>query len=102
MRRGRQFNSMTYGQKDPLTRSSDRHAILVDRRDLKELGLSEGDRVLVSSEVASKDATVRSGPCRRGHVQGFWPECNVLLERRYDPASGEPDYNAQVVNERQL
>lgn len=102
MRRGRQFNSMTYGQKDPLTKNSDRHAILVDRRDMKELGLSEGDRVLVSSEVASMDATVRSGPCRRGHVQGFWPECNVLLERRYDPASGEPDYNAQVKIERQL
>jgi molybdopterin-dependent oxidoreductase alpha subunit len=101
-RRGRQFNSMTYGRKDPITRGSEREAILVDERDMKELGLSEGERVLVSSEVASMDATVRSGPCRRGHVQGFWPECNVLLERRYDPASGEPDYHTRVVIERQL
>lgn len=101
MRRGRQFNSMTYGSSDPLTRGADRNAILIDRRDLQELGLNEGERVLVSSETASMDATVRSGPCRRGHVQGFWPECNVLLDRRYDPASGEPDYNTRVLIERQ-
>lgn len=101
MRRGKQFNSMTYGQRDPLTRGSERSAILLDQRDMRELGLSEGDRVLVKSEVAVMDATVRSGPCRRGHVQGFWPECNVLLSRRYDPASGEPDYNTPVAIERQ-
>jgi hypothetical protein len=68
---------------------------------MRELGLSEGDRVLVRSQVAAMDATVRSGPCRRGHVQGYWPECNVLLPRRYDPASGEPDYNTEVAIERQ-
>jgi hypothetical protein len=29
-------------------------------------------------------------------VQAFWPECNSLLARRYDPASGEPDYATAV------
>jgi molybdopterin-dependent oxidoreductase alpha subunit len=101
MRRGKQFNSMTYGERDPLTGGSERHSILLDRRDMQELGIVEGDRVLVKSDVAVMDATARSGPCRRGHVQGFWPECNALLSRRYDPASGEPDYNTHVVIERQ-
>src|SRR5438045_5164730 len=41
-----------------------------------------------------------AGPCRRGHAQGFWPECNALLARKYDPASGEPDYNTTVRIER--
>ncbi len=45
-------------------------------------------------------ATVQSGPCRRGHVQAYWPECNVLVGRRYDKASGEPDYNTVVRIER--
>jgi hypothetical protein len=29
-------------------------------------------------------------------VQAFWPECNQLVPRKYDPASGEPDYNVAV------
>jgi hypothetical protein len=32
-------------------------------------------------------------------VQAFWPECNVLLGRKYDPVSGEPDYNTSVTIE---
>jgi hypothetical protein len=33
-------------------------------------------------------------------VQAFWPESNALTGRRYDPVSGEPDYNAVVSVER--
>jgi molybdopterin-dependent oxidoreductase alpha subunit len=99
-RRGKQFNSIELGRKDPLTGGSDRTAILLDRRDLGELGLSEGDPVIVRSDHAELRATARAGPCRQKHVQGYWPECNVLLERRYDPASGEPDYNTTVTIER--
>jgi hypothetical protein len=33
-------------------------------------------------------------------LQAFWPECNGLVSRRYDPVSGEPDYNAVVAVER--
>jgi molybdopterin-dependent oxidoreductase alpha subunit len=99
-RRGRQFNSMTYGRKDPLTRKADRDSILLDARDMRELGVAEGERVMVKSEHAFIYATARAGPCRRQHVQGFWPECNTLLERRYDPASGEPNYSTPVVIQR--
>jgi predicted molibdopterin-dependent oxidoreductase YjgC len=99
-RRGKQFNSIELGKKDPLTGGSGRTAILLDRRDLEELGLSEGDPVIVRSDHAELRATARAGPCRQKHVQGFWPECNVLLDRRYDPASGEPDYNTTVTIER--
>jgi molybdopterin-dependent oxidoreductase alpha subunit len=99
-RRGKQFNSMTYGQKDPLTGGTGRQSILVDERDLRDLGVREGEQVVVRSDEAFMYATARSAPCRRGHVQAFWPECNVLLPRRYDPASGEPDYNTSVTIER--
>ncbi len=30
------------------------------------------------------------------HLQAYWPEVNVLIPRRFDPVSGEPDYNAFV------
>ena len=35
-----------------------------------------------------------------GTLQAYWPEANVLLTRRYDPVSAEPDYNAVVTVER--
>jgi len=100
MRRGKQFNSMTYGDRDPLVGGARRHAILLDQRDLAGLGLREGEAVRVKSPHGTLDAVVKEGPCRRGHVQGYWPECNALLGRKYDPASGEPDYNTTVSIER--
>jgi molybdopterin-dependent oxidoreductase alpha subunit len=99
-RRGKQFNSMTYGSRDPLTGGQARSAILLDPRDWAELGIREGERVRVTSQAGSLEATAGSGPCRRGHAQGYWPECNALLGRKYDPASGEPDYNTAVRIER--
>jgi molybdopterin-dependent oxidoreductase alpha subunit len=99
-RRGKQFNSMTYGSRDPLTAGAPRSAILLDPRDWAQLGIREGERVRVTSPAGSMEATAGAGPCRRGHAQGFWPECNALLGRKYDPASGEPDYNTAVRIER--
>jgi anaerobic selenocysteine-containing dehydrogenase len=98
-RRGKQFNSITYGDKDPLTRGARRSSVLVDARDLSELGLEEGDPVVVRSDFGEMPAVVKAGPCRTRHVQAFWPECNVLLTRRYDPESGEPDYGTSVAIE---
>lgn len=99
-RRGKQFNSMTQGGSDALLRGAQRDAVLMDARDLEKLGIREGDRVVVSSEHGSLRGTARAAPCRAGHVQAYWPESNVLLDRRYDPSSGEPDYSANVRIER--
>ncbi len=99
-RRGKQFNSMTYGQKDPITASRRRDVVLFHADDLAERQLADGDRIVIRSEVGEMEATARIGPCRRRHVQAFWPEANVLLARVYDPVSGEPDYNAVVSVER--
>jgi predicted molibdopterin-dependent oxidoreductase YjgC len=99
-RRGKQFNSITYGQKDPITASKRRDVVLFHADDLRERGLGDGDRILIRSEAGVMEATARTGPCRRKHAQAFWPEANVLLSRVYDPVSGEPDYNAVVSVER--
>ena len=99
-RRGKQFNSITYGQKDPITASRRRDVVLFHAEDLRELGIADGERVLLRSEAGAMEATARPGPCRRRHAQAFWPEANVLLSRIYDPVSGEPDYNAVVSVEK--
>jgi anaerobic selenocysteine-containing dehydrogenase len=99
-RRGKQFNSITYGQKDGMTGVDSRRSVFFARQDAERLGLREGDPVLLRNELGEMAGTCRLGPCRPGHLQAFWPECNVLVSRRYDPASGEPDYNALVRVER--
>lgn len=101
MRRGKQFNSMTYGNADPLTRGASRSAVFLDPRDMQSVGVQDGDAILVRSEAGQVHAVAKQGPCRQQHVQGFWPECNVLLPRKYDPQSGEPDYGTVVTIERE-
>jgi anaerobic selenocysteine-containing dehydrogenase len=96
LRRGKQFNSMTYGDRDPLTGGARRDDVLLDSRDMTELGLHEGDAIVLESDTGEMAAHAKSAPCRRRHVQAFWPEGNVLVGRKYDRDSGEPDYSTTV------
>jgi molybdopterin-dependent oxidoreductase alpha subunit len=98
-RRGKQFNSIVFGQKDLITGVGRRDAVFFSTEDASRLGLRDGDRVRLRSDLGQMLGTVQTGPCRPGHLQAFWPECNVLIGRRYDPVSGEPDYNALVTVE---
>jgi predicted molibdopterin-dependent oxidoreductase YjgC len=98
-RRGKQFNSITYGERDPLSGNAERTSVLLSSDEIRGLGLAEGDRVRVKSKHGELLARLRAGPCRRRHVQAFWPECNALIGRTYDPVSGEPDYNTTVTIE---
>jgi molybdopterin-dependent oxidoreductase alpha subunit len=98
-RRGKQFNSLSYGKKDPLTGGTGRSDVLLDPRDIAALGLTEGAPVDVVSEYGTMQGQARGAPCRRQHAQAFFPEANALLTRKYDPQSGEPDY-ATIVEVR--
>jgi len=96
LRRGKQFNSMTYGDLDPLTGGARRNDVLLDARDMEALGIREGESVVLESDSGKMAAHAKSAPCRRAHVQAFWPEGNVLVGRKYDRDSGEPDYSTTV------
>jgi molybdopterin-dependent oxidoreductase alpha subunit len=94
-RRGKQFNSMTFGSRDPVT-GAGRDAVFVSAQDAEALGLRDGARVELRSEVGRLEARVCVVPLKPRNLQVYWPEGNVLIPRRYDPTSGEPDYNAFV------
>jgi anaerobic selenocysteine-containing dehydrogenase len=95
-RRGKQFNSMTYGPRDPLTGSRRRDDVFLSPADAGRLGLKQGDPVVVRSALGEFRGHVRLADIRQGNVQAYWPEGNVLIERRYDPVSQAPDYNVVV------
>ncbi len=98
-RRGQQFNSMLFAARDPLT-GAGRKEVFVSPRDAGRLGLREGERVRLRSELGEFDGLCRLADVAPGTLQAYWPEANVLVPRRLDPASKEPDYNVQVSLER--
>jgi molybdopterin-dependent oxidoreductase alpha subunit len=95
-RRGKQFNSMTFGKKDPLTGSRRRDDIFVNAADAAALKVDDGDTIVLRSNIGQLRGHVRLSDIRQGTLQAYWPEGNVLIERRFDPVSAEPDYNAVV------
>jgi molybdopterin-dependent oxidoreductase alpha subunit len=95
-RRGKQFNSMVWAEKDPLT-GAERDAVLIAGTDADALGVTEGDAVTVRSPHGEMRARVKLAPIRSGNVQMFFPESNPLLPPGpREPISGVPDYNAIV------
>jgi molybdopterin-dependent oxidoreductase alpha subunit len=95
-RRGKQFNSMVWKQKDPLT-GAGRDALLMAAEDAARLGLLDGAAIVVRSPSGEVRASVKVSPIRPGNVQMFFPEANPLLESgRRDPVALVPDYNAVV------
>ncbi len=97
-RRGKQFNSMVHAAVDPLT-GAGRDAVYVDRADAASLGLTEGDPVLLRSDVGEFRGVAHLVSLPSGSLQVHWPEGNVLLpgspEER-EPGSGIPSYQAVV------
>lgn len=99
-RRGKQFNSIIYGKEDPLIGSKGRNEIYLNPEDAERVEFKEGDRILLKSVVGEYQGICRIGPLHPKTVQVFWPEANVLISRRTDPASHEPDYNTIVTIHR--
>ena len=95
-RRGNPSNSMTFGATDPLMGTARRDRIFISPEDAKHLGLQDGAAVVVCSDTGKMKGIIQFAPVKSGTLQAYWPEANVLISRRTDPVSGEPDYNAEV------
>ena len=95
-RRGKQFNSMVWQERDPMT-GAGRDALFLSDVDAGTLGVTDGDAVLVRSDYGEMRARVHLAAIRPGNVQAFFPEANLLLSpTRHEPHSRVPDYNAVV------
>lgn len=99
-RRGKQFNSIILSDKDTLLGTSRDHVILA-ADDMAELGLAEGERVVLRSETGQLHGRVTSGPIQRGALMMYWPEANVLIPRGVvDEQCGIPAYRDALVEVR--
>jgi len=99
-RRGKQFNSLIYGDFDPLTGAT-RDAVFMNPEDAASLHLANHDRVALVNEIGRLEGRVFIAPIARGNLQVHWPEANVIIRRGVvDATGGVPDYNAQVKLEK--
>ncbi|HBB33804.1 MAG TPA: formate dehydrogenase [Cyanobacteria bacterium UBA9273] len=95
-RRGKQFNSMVQESKDAITGAL-REAVLMSGADAADLGLKQGDRVLLKNDCGELQGRVYIAPIKPGNLQVHWPEGNVLLDKnKRSPEVAIPDYNAIV------
>jgi len=100
-RRGKQFNSMVHAATDALTGAS-RDAVLMNEQDARQLGLGNGDPVVLRSETGEYRGHVLIAPIARRNLQIHWPEGNFLIDHQKRSAeSGVPDYNTYVQVERE-
>jgi len=101
-RRGKQFNTMVYGEADPLTGASRRDEVFVAPEDAARMDLRDGDPLVLHNVpgAATFRGICRLAPVKPGTLQAYWPEANVLIPSRLDPASKEPDYNVWVTLEK--
>lgn len=94
-RRGKQFNSMVQERKDAIT-GAVREAVLISREDAQQLGLQEGDAVILKNGLGEFRGKIYTAPVKPGNLQIHWPEGNILLDRSKRSLAGVPDYNAVV------
>jgi molybdopterin-dependent oxidoreductase alpha subunit len=95
-RRGKQFNTMVFKERDPLTGAA-RDALFMSSDDARELGLRDGEAVSVRSDTGVVRARVHVAPIRPRNVQMFFPEANPLIAAGLrDEVALVPDYNAVV------
>lgn len=98
-RRGKQFNSITYGGSDPLFGAKRDDTFLMNAEDARARGLTDGQAITVRSDLGTLGGVLQVADIRPGNLQGYWPKANRLIGQRYDPVSGQPDYNAFVTVE---
>ena len=94
-RRGKQFNSIIHGSKDPLT-GARRDDILISQEDAANLNIANGDPILLRNDRGEFQGRARIDRVKPGSLQGYWPEVNVLVAAGCLDPSGVPDYNALV------
>jgi molybdopterin-dependent oxidoreductase alpha subunit len=96
-RRGMQFNSMVFSERDMLL-GAKRDAVVLSPEDCERLQLRVGEAVMVRSSTGQMRARVEVGDLRAGTAMMYWPEANVLIPRGVsDPECGIPAYRGALV-----
>ena len=89
-----QFNTVVYDDEDLYRGTRRRDVVMMSQEDAHRLGVHEGDRVSVQTEVKAMDFYVSIIDIRPGNLAMYYPEANGLVPRRIDKASGTPAFKS--------
>ena len=92
-----QFNTVVYEEEDLYRGNTRRDVVMMSADDVARLGLREGQTITVRSETGSMDVVVSVVNIRSGNVAMYYPEANVLVDRRLDPESLTPAFKSVPV-----
>lgn len=99
-RRGKQFNSMIYGEKDPFN-DADRYDVLMNEKDGKAHGITEGEAIVVYNKYGTFHGRAKFVAIKSGNIEVHWPEGNPLIPKGvYEQFAGIPEYHAAVIIEK--
>jgi molybdopterin-dependent oxidoreductase alpha subunit len=89
-----QFNTVVYDEEDLYRGNATRDVVMMSAEDAASLGLTEGDPVRVTSATGSMDVRTAIVDIRSGNLAMYYPEANVLVDRKIDPESLTPAFKA--------
>jgi molybdopterin-dependent oxidoreductase alpha subunit len=99
-RRGKQFNSMIYGNLDPFN-GAVRHDVLMNAEDALLLAINEGDAIVVYNKAGLFHGRAKFVNVKAGNIEVHWPEGNCLIPKGvYEKHAGIPEYTTAAIVER--
>ena len=94
-----QFNTIIYEEKDAYRRTNNRWSVLMNRDDMRRLGLNEGDKASLHSQYGSMDEVqVYDFDLPAGNAMAYFPEANVLIGPEIDPRSRTPAFKSVAIS----
>ena len=95
-----QFNTVVYDEEDLYRGNTTRDVVMMSADDAARLGLDEGDPVDVVSSTGSMRARTAIVDIRSGNAAMYYPEANILVDRRLDAESRTPAFKSVRVSIR--
>jgi len=94
-----QFNTVVYEDHDAYRGVEGRDVVLIHPDDMSQLNLVEGQRITVSGPAGRipNFKLISFERIRPGNVAMYFPEANVLLDRKVDPHSKTPAFKGALV-----
>lgn len=100
MRRGKQFNSMVYGDHDAFN-AMGRYDVLVNEKDAKREGIIDGESIVLYNENGTFQGFAKYADIAEGDLGMQFPEGNQLVSKGiYESFAKMPDYVADVTMEK--
>src|SRR5690606_39205551 len=92
-----QFNSIIYEETDSYRGKAGRYSIFLNSEDMAERGLSEGQKIKLTSDAGEMEGFATLFDLPRGSMLAYYPEANVLVGTAVDPRSKTPAFKSVPV-----